>query len=43
MIGIIDAKSGNIGSVENALNYLNIDFTIINKKDQCKQKHYPLT
>jgi|TARA_B100001013_G_C24618355_1_gene446119 glutamine amidotransferase len=36
MIGIIDAKSGNIGSVENALNYLNIDFIIINKKDQIK-------
>ena len=29
MIGIIDAKSGNIGSVENALNYLNIDFIIM--------------
>ena len=36
MIGIIDAKSGNIGSVENALNYLNIDFIIINKKDQIR-------
>lgn len=36
MIGIIDAQSGNIGSVENALNKLNIQFLVITKKSQIK-------
>ena len=34
MIGLIDAKSGNIGSVENALEYLNIKYSVITKKIQ---------
>ena len=36
MIGIIDAKSGNIGSLENALQQLNIQYLIITKKSQFK-------
>jgi len=36
MIGLIDAKSGNIGSVVNALDQLNIQYSIITKKDQFK-------
>ena len=36
MIGILNARSGNIGSLENALNYLKIDYSIIEKKDQIK-------
>ena len=36
MIGILKARSGNIGSLENALNYLKIDYSIIEKKDQIK-------
>ena len=36
MIGLIDAKSGNIGSVENALEYLNIKYSVITKKSQFK-------
>ena len=31
MIGILNARSGNIGSLENALNYLKIDYSIIEK------------
>ena len=31
MVGLIDAKSGNIGSVENALEYLNIKYSVITK------------
>tara|TARA_A100001037_G_scaffold153486_1_gene138568 strand:- start:31 stop:645 length:615 start_codon:yes stop_codon:yes gene_type:complete len=34
MIGLIDAKSGNIGSMENALEYLGIKYLIIEKKSQ---------
>ena len=30
MIGIVDAKSGNIGSLKNALDYLKIESRIIN-------------
>ena len=33
MIGIIDAKSGNIGSLENALEYLNIKYLTVQKKE----------
>ena len=33
MIGIINAKSGNIGSLANALNYLKINFKIVEKKE----------
>tara|TARA_B100001564_G_scaffold339599_1_gene332510 strand:+ start:328 stop:945 length:618 start_codon:yes stop_codon:yes gene_type:complete len=36
MIGLIDAKSGNIGSVVNALDQLNLQYSIITKKDQFK-------
>ena len=34
MIGIIDAKSGNIGSLENALEYLNIKYLTVKNKKQ---------
>ena len=36
MVGLIDAKSGNIGSVKNALEYLDIQYFIIEKKSQLK-------
>ena len=36
MIGLIDAKSGNIGSIENALEYLGLQYLIIEKKSQLK-------
>ena len=32
MIGVINAKSGNIGSLTNALSYINVRFEIINSK-----------
>ena len=32
MIGVINAKSGNIGSLANALKFQNIDFKIVEKK-----------
>ena len=40
MIGIVDAKSGNIGSLKNALDYLKIESRIINDPreiDLCKK------
>ena len=36
MIGLIDAKSGNIGSMENALKYLGIKYLVIEKMNQLK-------
>ena len=32
MIGLIDAKSGNIGSIENALEYLGLQYLKVQKK-----------
>ena len=34
MIGVIDAKSGNLGSLKNALNFQDIKFKIINESSQ---------
>jgi len=37
MIGVVDAKSGNIGSIVNALNFLKINHSIIKNKNDIKK------